>query len=170
VCVRQRVVHPAPRQERSLYQPLARTDDSRYVRPLHPGPTALGADRFLRLPAAQPNCSASIVRRRPAYENLQALAFEFVNGFHDTANAVATVTYTRALPANFAVVWSGLFNLLGVLASSGAVAFGITRSTFCWRTDRVCHRSPAPTKRLIPMDGAILRGLVFDFCIKFGAQ
>jgi PiT family inorganic phosphate transporter len=56
---------------------------------------------------------------------LIALAFEFVNGFHDTANAVATVIYTRALPANFAVVWSGMFNLLGVLLSSGAVAFGI---------------------------------------------
>src|SRR5271163_960766 len=56
---------------------------------------------------------------------LIALGFEFVNGFHDTANAVATVIYTRALPANLAVVWSGLFNLLGVLTSSGAVAFGI---------------------------------------------
>src|SRR5499425_1465519 len=56
---------------------------------------------------------------------LIALAFEFVNGFHDTANAVATVIYTRALPANFAVVWSGMFNLLGVLLSTGAVAFGI---------------------------------------------
>jgi PiT family inorganic phosphate transporter len=56
---------------------------------------------------------------------LIALAFEFVNGFHDTANAVATVIYTRALPANFAVVWSGCFNLFGVLLSSGAVAFGI---------------------------------------------
>ena len=56
---------------------------------------------------------------------LIALGFEFVNGFHDTANAVATVIYTRALPANFAVIWSGCFNLLGVLASSGAVAFGI---------------------------------------------
>jgi inorganic phosphate transporter, PiT family len=56
---------------------------------------------------------------------LIALGFEFVNGFHDTANAVATVIYTRSLPANFAVVWSGLFNLLGVLLSSGAVAFGI---------------------------------------------
>src|SRR6202167_5149380 len=54
-----------------------------------------------------------------------ALGFEFVNGFHDTANAVATVIYTRALPANVAVVWSGMFNLLGVLWSSGAVAFGI---------------------------------------------
>src|SRR3984957_11355600 len=56
---------------------------------------------------------------------LIALGFEFVHGFHDTANAVATVIYTRSLPANFAVVWSGIFNLLGVLWSSGAVAFGI---------------------------------------------
>jgi PiT family inorganic phosphate transporter len=56
---------------------------------------------------------------------LIALGFEFVNGFHDTANAVATVIYTRAMPAHVAVVWSGCFNLLGVLASSGAVAFGI---------------------------------------------
>jgi inorganic phosphate transporter, PiT family len=56
---------------------------------------------------------------------LIALGFEFVNGFHDTANAVATVIYTRSLAAHFAVVWSGMFNLLGVLLSSGAVAFGI---------------------------------------------
>ncbi|MDR6898423.1 inorganic phosphate transporter [Rhizobium miluonense] len=56
---------------------------------------------------------------------LIALGFEFVNGFHDTANAVATVIYTRSLPAEFAVIWSGFFNFLGVLTSSGAVAFGI---------------------------------------------
>ena len=56
---------------------------------------------------------------------LIALGFEFVNGFHDTANAVATVIYTHALKPQFAVVWSGSFNLLGVLLSSGAVAFGI---------------------------------------------
>jgi PiT family inorganic phosphate transporter len=54
-----------------------------------------------------------------------ALGFEFVNGFHDTANAVATVIYTHSLPAPFAVVWSGFFNFLGVLFSTGAVAFGI---------------------------------------------
>src|SRR6202167_751528 len=54
-----------------------------------------------------------------------ALGFEFVNGFHDTANAVATVIYTHSLPAYFAVVWSGFFNFLGVLTSTGAVAFGI---------------------------------------------
>jgi inorganic phosphate transporter, PiT family len=56
---------------------------------------------------------------------LIALGFEFVNGFHDTANAVATVIYTHSLPAYVAVVWSGMFNFLGVLLSSGAVAFGI---------------------------------------------
>ena len=56
---------------------------------------------------------------------LIALGFEFVNGFHDTANAVATVIYTHSLPAHIAVVWSGFFNFLGVLLSSGAVAFGI---------------------------------------------
>ena len=56
---------------------------------------------------------------------LIALGFEFVNGFHDTANAVATVIYTRSMPAHIAVVWSGMFNLIGVLLSTGAVAFGI---------------------------------------------
>src|SRR3977135_1378538 len=56
---------------------------------------------------------------------LIALGFEFVNGFHDTANAVATVIYTHSLPAEFAVMWSGFFNFLGVLLSSGAVASGI---------------------------------------------
>jgi len=56
---------------------------------------------------------------------LIALGFEFVNGFHDTANAVATVIYTHSMPAEIAVVWSGCFNFLGVLLSSGAVAFGI---------------------------------------------
>jgi PiT family inorganic phosphate transporter len=54
-----------------------------------------------------------------------ALGFEFVNGFHDTANAVATVIYTHSFSPNFAVIWSGFFNFLGVLFSSGAVAFGI---------------------------------------------
>ena len=54
-----------------------------------------------------------------------ALGFEMVNGFHDTANAVATVIYTNTLKPNVAVVWSGVWNLLGVLASSGAVAFGV---------------------------------------------
>lgn len=56
---------------------------------------------------------------------LIALGFEFVNGFHDTANAVATVIYTHSLPPHMAVAWSGLCNFSGVLVSSGAVAFGI---------------------------------------------
>jgi len=54
-----------------------------------------------------------------------ALGFEFVNGFHDTANAVATVIYTHSLEPHIAVVWSGLWNFVGVLTSSGAVAFAI---------------------------------------------
>jgi PiT family inorganic phosphate transporter len=56
---------------------------------------------------------------------LIALAFEMCNGFHDTSNAVATVIYTHSMAPNIAVVWSGLFNFLGVLTSTGAVAFGI---------------------------------------------
>ena len=56
---------------------------------------------------------------------LVALAFEFVNGFHDTANAVATVIYTHALDPHVAVVWSGVWNFIGVLVSTGGVAFGI---------------------------------------------
>jgi hypothetical protein len=48
---------------------------------------------------------------------LIALGFEFVNGFHDTANAVATVIYTHSMPAQVAVVWSGVFNFLGVLTA-----------------------------------------------------
>src|ERR1700690_3800441 len=56
---------------------------------------------------------------------LTALGFEFVNGFHDTANAVATVIYTHSLEPHVAVVWSGFWNFLGVVLSTGAVAFGI---------------------------------------------
>src|ERR1700681_1448123 len=56
---------------------------------------------------------------------IMALGFEFVNGFHDTANAVATVIYTHSLKPWIAVTWSGMWNLLGVLTSSGAVAFGV---------------------------------------------
>ncbi len=54
-----------------------------------------------------------------------AFAFEFVNGFHDTANAVATVIYTRSLRPWVAVIWSGIMNFLGVLLGGTAVAFSI---------------------------------------------
>ncbi len=54
-----------------------------------------------------------------------ALGFEFVNGFHDTANAVATVIYTHSLEPHLAVAWSGIWNFIGVLTSSGAVAYSI---------------------------------------------
>jgi len=56
---------------------------------------------------------------------LIALGFEFVNGFHDTANAVATVIYTHSLDPQIAVVWSGFWNFLGVVTSGGLVAFTI---------------------------------------------
>jgi PiT family inorganic phosphate transporter len=56
---------------------------------------------------------------------LVALGFEFVNGFHDTANAVATVIYTHSMEPHLAVAWSGMWNFIGVLISSGAVAFTI---------------------------------------------
>jgi inorganic phosphate transporter, PiT family len=54
-----------------------------------------------------------------------ALSFELVNGFHDTANAVATVIYTKSLKPWAAVIWSGLMNFLGVLLGGAAVAFSI---------------------------------------------
>src|SRR6202042_3167354 len=54
-----------------------------------------------------------------------ALGFEFVNGFHDTANAVATCIYTHSLEPHVAVVYSGIMNFTGVLMSTGAVAFSI---------------------------------------------
>lgn len=54
-----------------------------------------------------------------------ALSFEFVNGFHDTANAVATVIYTHSLQPGVAVLWSGLWNLIGVLVSTGTVAYSV---------------------------------------------
>src|SRR5271170_6120381 len=56
---------------------------------------------------------------------LVALGFEFVNGIHDTANAVATVIYTHSMEPHLAVAWSGAWNFIGVLLSSGAVAFTI---------------------------------------------
>ena len=54
-----------------------------------------------------------------------ALGFEFVNGFHDTANAVATVIYTHSLEPHIAVVYSGILNFVGVLLSTGTVAYSV---------------------------------------------
>jgi phosphate/sulfate permease len=56
---------------------------------------------------------------------LAVCAFEFVNGFHDTANAVATVIYTNTLKPNVAVVWSGICNFVGVLTGGVGLAMGI---------------------------------------------
>ncbi|HKC67272.1 MAG TPA: inorganic phosphate transporter [Bacteroidia bacterium] len=56
---------------------------------------------------------------------LLACSFEFINGFHDSANAVATVIYTNTLKPTYAVVWSGLCNFIGVLTGGIGVAMGI---------------------------------------------
>ncbi len=56
---------------------------------------------------------------------LAAVAFEFINGFHDTANAVATVIYTHSLKPTTAVIWSGIWNFIGVNVGGIAVAIGI---------------------------------------------
>jgi PiT family inorganic phosphate transporter len=80
---------------------------------------------YLDVNATQAKITSLVPYAMLAVALIIALGFEFVNGFHDTANAVATVIYTHSLPAHFAVVWSGFFNFLGVVFSSGAVAFGI---------------------------------------------
>ena len=56
------------------------------------------------------------------------LTFEFINGFHDTANAVATVIYTKAMAPHLAVFLSGAFNFLGVLLGGVGVAYAIVRA------------------------------------------
>jgi len=56
---------------------------------------------------------------------LLACFFEFINGFHDTANAVATVIYTNSMKPTVAVVYSGILNFIGVLTGGIAVAMGI---------------------------------------------
>jgi len=56
---------------------------------------------------------------------LFVLAYEFINGFHDTANAVATVIYTKAMSPHMAVIASGIFNFLGVLLGGLGVAYAI---------------------------------------------
>ncbi len=56
---------------------------------------------------------------------LAACTFEFINGFHDTANAVATVIYTNSLKPRIAVIWSGTWNFIGVYFGGIAVAMAI---------------------------------------------
>jgi len=58
---------------------------------------------------------------------IAACAFEFINGFHDTANAVATVIYTKSMKPSWAVIWSGLWNFIGVYVGGIAVAMGIVK-------------------------------------------
>lgn len=81
------------------------------------------------------------------------LAYEFINGFHDTANAVATVIYTKAMPANLAVVSSALFNFAGVLLGGLGVAYAILHLL--------------PVDSLLGMDS--IQGLLMVFSLLFSA-
>jgi PiT family inorganic phosphate transporter len=56
---------------------------------------------------------------------LLVIAFEATNGFHDAANAVATVIYTKSLTPGKAVVWSGLMNFVGVIVGGISVAYAL---------------------------------------------
>jgi PiT family inorganic phosphate transporter len=92
-------------------------------------------------PFREPTAAASLLRMASTLSDLSfvgllilgislavAFGFEFVNGFHDTSNAVATVIYTHSLKPVQAVVWSGLWNFLGVMYATTtglAVAFSI---------------------------------------------
>jgi inorganic phosphate transporter, PiT family len=49
---------------------------------------------------------------------LAALVFTYINGFHDTANAIATVVSTKVLTPRLAVAWASLWNLIGALAGT----------------------------------------------------
>ncbi|QFI54660.1 inorganic phosphate transporter [Aeromonas simiae] len=81
------------------------------------------------------------------------LAYEFINGFHDTANAVATVIYTKAMPAHIAVVSSGIFNFFGVMFGGLGVAYAIVHLL--------------PIDLLLGMDSR--QGLVMIFSLLFSA-
>ncbi len=74
------------------------------------------------------------------------LAFEFSNGFHDTANAVATVIYTHSLKPVAAVVWSGVMNFLGVMLGGVAVAYALVELI--------------PPDVLSPPDGGVAAGML----------
>ncbi|HET8598645.1 MAG TPA: inorganic phosphate transporter [Castellaniella sp.] len=76
------------------------------------------------------------------------LAFEFINGFHDTANAVATVIYTKAMPPHLAVLLSGLSNFLGVLLGGVGVAYAIVHLL--------------PVDLLLDLDGGRSLAMVFS--------
>lgn len=74
------------------------------------------------------------------------LFFEAINGFHDTANAVATVIYTHSLKPNVAVIWSGVWNLIGALVSNGAVAYTVVALL---PTDLVTSAGSGPSYAMI---------------------
>src|SRR5215469_14529346 len=93
-----------------------------------------GVKRFRRKPSRKPWSLCVLSHLDPAsalavglliFAMLLVIAFEATNGFHDAANAVATVIYTKSLKPGQAVVWSGLMNFLGVLLGGISVAYAL---------------------------------------------
>ncbi len=76
---------------------------------------------------------------------LAVCIFEFINGFHDTANAVATVIYTKSLKPQVAVIYSGILNFIGVLVGGIGVAMGILK--------------------LLPIDSLLAAGVNISVCV-----
>lgn len=92
---------------------------------------------------------------------LVAFGFEFINGFHDTANAVTTVIYTRTLTPTPAVIYSGVMNFLGalvtVLVGSAAVAFTIVNLL---PVDLLVKSDPTPA--LVMVLSLLLAGVLWN--------
>ncbi|QEL14211.1 inorganic phosphate transporter [Limnoglobus roseus] len=87
-----------------------------------------------------------------------AFGFEFINGFHDTANAVTTVIYTRTLPATPAVVYSGVMNFLGVITAGTGVAFGVVNLL---PVDLLIDRAGSPAALLMVLS-LLLAGVAWN--------
>jgi PiT family inorganic phosphate transporter len=96
---------------------------------------------------------------------IAAFGFEFVNGFHDTANAVATVIYTNSLKPWTAVIYSGICNFTGVLIGGIGVAIGIVNLLPVESLiDQDIHHSLSMVMALL-LSAIFLNMLTWYFCI-----
>jgi len=119
------VAEASARAPGQLDHPVAPTTAILFVSILVAGIVYAGLNIYLEVRDAGVITESWLPFIRLGIALLIALGFEFVNGFHDTANAVATVIYTHSLAPNVAVLRSGLWNFIGVMVSIGAVAFVI---------------------------------------------
>jgi phosphate/sulfate permease len=86
-----------------------------------------------------------------------AFSFEFINGFHDTANAVTTVIYTRTLRPTYAVLYSGVLNFLGVMLGGTVVAFSIVNLL---PVDLLIHS--ATVRAIVMVVSLLLAGVIWN--------